>query len=63
MGAMVYGEYRATLGVDIVADIEAANRTELMMAFPQPHFYLSEDAMRSAIGEFDNSMSFMCQAL
>ncbi len=52
MGAMVYGEYRATLDVDIVADMHAGHPAELVMAFPQPRFYLSEDAMRSAIGEF-----------
>lgn len=49
MGAMVYGEYRSTLDVDIVADLRAGQIADLFEKFKEPDFYLSREAVREAM--------------
>ena len=56
MGSMAYGEYRSTVDVDLVAEVQVNHVRAVVEAFPGPDFYLSEEAMLSAIrshGQFN----------
>ena len=48
--AILYGEPRLTIDVDIVADLRAEHIRPLLAAFPNPDYYVSEEAMRDALG-------------
>ncbi|MCB0173800.1 MAG: hypothetical protein KDI02_16705 [Anaerolineae bacterium] len=43
--AIVHGEPRLTIDVDIVADIKSHHIKALIQAFPSPDYYVSEEAM------------------
>lgn len=45
-----YGEPRATMDADILADVQEKDVRLLVAAFPSPEFYLSPEAAREAIG-------------
>jgi hypothetical protein len=45
-----FGEARFTNDVDIVADLTAQALPQFISAFPPDQFYVSEDAVRAAIG-------------
>jgi hypothetical protein len=49
MASSFYGYGRLTTDVDIVADLRPVHLPDLLRAFPPEKFYLSEDAIRSAI--------------
>jgi hypothetical protein len=49
VASMAYGEPRLTNDIDLVAGIEHAHVVGLLAAFPAASFYLSEEAIRSAI--------------
>lgn len=49
VAAMTYGESRFTSDVDIVAVLRDEHVAPFCAAFPPPNYYLSADAMRSAI--------------
>jgi hypothetical protein len=54
--AIFYGEPRLTRDIDVIADVEFAHIAGLRQHFPDPEFYLSEDAAREAIqdrGQFN----------
>jgi hypothetical protein len=54
--AMVYGEYRSTRDVDVVVDLRAKDALEVPVAFAEPEFYVSPEAIREAIrhgGQFN----------
>lgn len=56
MASMYYGEGRMTNDVDVVADLPMACISALVAALPEDEFYVSEDAIRSAIehrGQFN----------
>jgi hypothetical protein len=56
MASTRYAEYRSTNDVDILADIPEHRIREFIGYFPSDEFYVSEDAMRSAIanrGQFN----------
>jgi hypothetical protein len=48
-GSGVYGEARFTRDIDMVMDLPLADVSRFCAAFPASDFYLSEDAVRSAI--------------
>jgi hypothetical protein len=50
LASMAYGEPRFTNDVDILADVREGHVTALCRAFPSPEYYLSEPAIRQAIG-------------
>jgi hypothetical protein len=47
--AIFYGEPRLTIDVDIVVDIRAEHIRPLVISFPIPDYYVSEEAMRDAL--------------
>ena len=49
MATMTYGEARFTNDVDIVAELKPQHIPELLKAFPDPDYYVSEPAIREAI--------------
>lgn len=49
MASMFYGEMRTTNDVDIVADLRPEQVRDFVTRFPADEFYVSEDAVRSAI--------------
>jgi hypothetical protein len=49
VASMAYGEPRLTNDIDLVAAIQAKHVTDLLAAFPPSTFYLSDEAIRSAI--------------
>jgi hypothetical protein len=49
VASMAYGEPRLTNDIDIVAGIEHRHIAGLVAAFPLPSFFLSEEAVRTAI--------------
>ncbi len=56
MAAMAYGEPRLTNDIDLVADLKNKQVDELLKHFPSPEFYISKDAVLSAIkgrGQFN----------
>ena len=50
LAAVAYGEPRATLDIDVVAELTPDRASDLKKAFPPPDFYLDENAARIAIG-------------
>lgn len=48
--AIAYGEPRFTSDLDLVAALSTEDVPQLLARFPSPEFYLSESAMREAIG-------------
>jgi hypothetical protein len=46
--AILYGEPRLTIDVDIVADLKAQHLQAFVKAFPPPEYYLNEEAMRDS---------------
>jgi hypothetical protein len=53
MASTRYAEYRSTNDVDVIADIPELRIQEFIAHFPATDFYVSEDAMRSAIARRD----------
>ena len=49
IAAMTYGEARGTIDVDLVVTLRRDQVAELVRAFPQADFYVSEDAARQAV--------------
>ncbi len=49
MAAMAYGEPRFTNDIDILVDLKLHHVDSLVEAFPEPDFYLSPEAARTAI--------------
>lgn len=49
VASMAYGEPRLTNDIDLVAAIQPKHVTDLLAAFPPAIFYLSDEAIRSAI--------------
>lgn len=49
IASIPYGESRFTQDIDIVAAFEMSHVPELLAAFPEPDYYLSESAIRDAI--------------
>ncbi len=49
VASMAYGEPRLTNDIDLVAAIESKQIPELLAVFPPPSFYLSDEAIRTAI--------------
>lgn len=49
IATMSYGEPRATLDIDVVIALEAADLDAIRELFPTPDFYLSLDAAREAL--------------
>jgi hypothetical protein len=47
--AILYGQPRLTLDVDIVVDIRAEHVAPLAAAFPMPEYYADEEAIRDAL--------------
>ncbi len=47
--SIVYGEPRATMDLDVVADLRERDLPALLSSFPPGEFYLSEEAARDAI--------------
>ena len=47
--AILYGEPRLTLDVDIVVDMKPAHIRPFVAAFPIPDYYASEDAIRDSL--------------
>lgn len=47
--SIVYGEPRATMDLDVVADLRERDLPALLSSFPPGEFYLSEEAVRDAI--------------
>lgn len=47
--AIFYGEPRLTVDIDIVVDINTTHIEPLLIAFPFPDYYVSEEAMRDSI--------------
>jgi hypothetical protein len=47
--AILYGEPRLTIDVDVVVDMRSEHVRPLLAAFPIPDYYASEDAMRDAL--------------
>ena len=50
VAAIYYGEPRFTNDIDIVVDLPAERIPELCAAFPAKDFYISEEAVRRAVG-------------
>ena len=50
VAAIYYGEPRFTNDIDVVVDLPEARIPELCAAFPVEAFYLSEEAVRRAVG-------------
>jgi hypothetical protein len=56
VAAMAYGEPRLTNDIDIVAAVEERHIPDLMTAFPEEEYYISDDMIREAIrrrGQFN----------
>jgi hypothetical protein len=53
IASMAFGEPRLTNDIDIVAGILETNIAELVSAFPEEEFYLSEEAVRDAVRRRD----------
>ncbi|MGH7355563.1 MAG: hypothetical protein ACRELS_13430 [Candidatus Rokuibacteriota bacterium] len=54
--SIYYGEPRFTQDIDVVAEVEPAHVSALMMRFALPEFYLSEESARAAMagrGQFN----------
>ena len=51
VAAMAYGEPRLTNDIDVVADIQEDSIEDFMALFPYDEFYISEEAVRQAIGD------------
>ena len=49
IASMAYGEPRLTNDIDVVAGILEAHIPELLAAFPEEEFYISEEAVRDAV--------------
>jgi hypothetical protein len=49
VASMAYGEPRLTNDIDLVAAIESKHIAALVAAFPPPSFYLSDEAIHTAI--------------
>jgi hypothetical protein len=49
VASMTYGEPRFTQDVDIVADLRETHVAPFVASFPAPDYYISEDAVRTAI--------------
>jgi len=49
MASMYYGETRFTNDIDVVVDLSEKQISEFLSYFPADDFYVSEDAIRSAI--------------
>lgn len=49
MGAMIYGEFRFTNDVDIVADVRYGHMNALLETFKEPEYYLSKEAIVHAM--------------
>jgi len=49
VAAIYYGEPRFTNDIDVVVDLSEKHVPQLLAAFPQGEFYLSEDALRRAV--------------
>jgi hypothetical protein len=49
VASMAYGEPRLTNDIDLVAAIKPQHITALVAAFPPPSFFLSDEAVRTAI--------------
>lgn len=50
LASSLYGEPRATHDIDLVARFDEQHVAPLVAAFPPPHFYLTEDGIRDALG-------------
>jgi hypothetical protein len=56
VAAIAYGEPRLTNDIDIVASIEERHISDLLKAFPQDEFFITEEMIRDAIlhlGQFN----------
>lgn len=51
VASMVYGEPRATLGIDVVVTLDPTAVDRLIASFPPPDFYLSPERVSEAAGE------------
>jgi len=54
--SMAYGEPRMTQDIDVVAELKEEQVPQLCRCFPQPEYYLSEEAARQAVrsnGQFN----------
>jgi hypothetical protein len=54
--AMVYGEYRSTIDVDVVVDLRSSDALDVPATFPEPDYYVSQEAISQAIrhaGQFN----------
>jgi hypothetical protein len=49
VAAMAFGEPRLTNDIDVVAAVGHEHIKDLMTAFPEEEFYISEDAVRDAV--------------
>lgn len=49
VASMAYGEPRLTNDIDIVAAIEKQHIADLIKAFPEDEFYISENSVREAV--------------
>jgi hypothetical protein len=49
VASSMQGEPRSTHDIDIVVNLAAGAVAQLLQAFPQPEFYLAEEAIRDAI--------------
>ena len=49
IASMAYGEPRLTNDIDVVAGILEGHIPELLAAFPEEDFYISEEAVRDAV--------------
>ena len=50
VASMAYGEPRLTNDIDVVAGVESRHIADFVAAFPPPAFYLSDEAIRDAVG-------------
>lgn len=56
VASMAYGEPRLTNDIDLVAGIRESDISNVVVAFPAPEFYVSDEAIRDAIrrdGQFN----------
>ena len=51
VASMSYGEPRFTNDVDIVAELELSHLEPLLASFPGPEYYISREAVKSAIAK------------
>lgn len=49
MAAMLYGEMRTTIDVDIVVDLRFGHVSDIVEAFAEPEYYVSKPAMLQAM--------------